>query len=84
MPSKPNSLRETRWTWGECVAQYLSLALDPYPRLSGAQLPPEVTGNTDAGAGKAETLGDGDGGGTASEDSSQGPFSALQALKNRN
>ena len=54
---------------GECVAQYLGLALDPYPRLPDAQLPPELMGNAGTGAGKEET--------------SESPFSALQVLKNR-
>ena len=54
---------------GECVAQYLSLTLDPYPRLPDAQVPSELKGNTDVDVDSGETQ--------------EGPFSALQSLKNR-
>ena len=50
---------------GETVAQQLALALDPYPRVPGAE------------------LGDIPAGGTEAERASEGPFSALKALKHR-
>ncbi len=56
---------------GECIAQYLSLALDPYPRLPDEQVPPELTEKlTGESTGQAETR--------------ESPFSVLQDLKNNN
>ena len=38
----PEPIRAGRMELGELVAQHLSLALDPYPRKPGAELPAEV------------------------------------------
>ncbi len=55
---------------GECIAQYLSLALDPYPRLPGEQVPQELREQlTGESTGQTETR--------------ESPFSVLRDLKNR-
>jgi uncharacterized metal-binding protein YceD (DUF177 family) len=60
----PEPLIEAAIDVGEAVAEHLALALDPYPRAPGAQLPPEY----DAGQGEE---------GESAKDS---PFKALSGL----
>ena len=45
-PDAPEPLPPEGLDLGEEVAQLLSLALDPYPRAPGADLPPEATDET--------------------------------------
>jgi uncharacterized metal-binding protein YceD (DUF177 family) len=48
----PEPIRNGHIDLGELAAQQLSLALDPYPRAPGAELPPEFSAGADNDAGQ--------------------------------
>lgn len=71
---------------GDLVVQNLSLALDPYPRAPGAELPPAVAGETGSPTGAPDRGGADDASSPPSargEGEGEGPFAALRQLKNR-
>lgn len=55
-PDAPEPLPPEGLDLGEEVAQLLALALDPYPRAPGADLPPEATAEPDSPFDKLKAL----------------------------
>jgi uncharacterized metal-binding protein YceD (DUF177 family) len=72
----PEPIIHGRIDLGEAVAQQLALALDPYPRAPGAEIPANYVGEIDIAAGEVEKGGPG-----PDAPSGVNPFSVLGKLK---